>query len=118
MHHAKMPAGHLVFKDFDIIASAVVSTFWINYLIIFLNKMRGNPQFSCWISIVLAKISFPRIVINHTKRYVLHDQNSQLAKQEHNNVMPEINPIRSGKVSPYSDLVILFILFIKVINFT
>ena len=33
----------------------------------------------------------------------MNDQNSQLAKQEHNNVMPEINPIRSGKVSPHSD---------------
>ena len=65
--------------------------------------MRGYPLFSCWISIVLAKICFPHIVINHTKIYVLHDQNSQLAKQEHNNVMPEINPIRSGKVSPHSD---------------
>ena len=103
-HVWKIKESRIVFKDFDIIA--VVSTFWINYLIIFLNKMRGNPQFSCWISIVLAKICFPRIVINHTKIYVLHDQNSQLAKQEHNNLnndMPEINPIRSGKVSPYSE---------------
>ena len=81
-HVWKIKESRIVFKDFDIIA--VVSTFWINYLMIFLNKMRGNPQFSCWISIVLAKICFPRIVINHTKRYVLHDQNSQLAKQEHN----------------------------------
>ena len=70
-------------------------------------KMRGYPQFSCWISIksLIAKICFPRIVINHTKIHVLHDQNSQLAKtkQEHNNVMLEINPIRSGKVSTHSD---------------
>ena len=30
-------------------------------------KMHGYPQFSFWISIALAKICFPRIVINHTK---------------------------------------------------
>ena len=40
---------------------------YLSLNIYYLQKVRGYPQFSFWISIALAKICFPRIVTNRAK---------------------------------------------------
>ena len=52
----RMPYIAHILLSFRIIAVASLSL-----------KHARLPQFSFWISIALAKICFPRIVINHTK---------------------------------------------------
>ena len=70
----KIWGNHVFFRDNE--ASIWIKTpyialyftaFWNNCCLLISKKMRGYPQFSFWISIALAKISFSRIVINRAK---------------------------------------------------